>query len=420
MVRRLKSWWRRLLSAFTLIELLVVVAIIAILAALLLPALVAARERARRSVCQNNLNQLGKGFELYIGQYSDYFPGMLYWGITPRSPMPGSPPYDNSPTYWQTYADTTSQPNQRVRMFNGRYDQDNMTNQMPLHFLVGSGYIGLGNPEAPNPAPNALKVCPLNMGLLLTTGLVPDFKAFYCPSGSGERRRINYAQYQTNDTLRDWLSAAGTGGDAATSAGRTLTHGNWSRIAKIGTTGNYKAIWVAVDYAYRNTALMSQYAYLTTGLGTNMEQPVPLPWTNPRVQSEVGCPPFKTQRRLSGRALVSDDFWKAEVGRPFVATSILTPGWGLRFHKDGYNVLYGDYSVSWYGDPEQRIIYWDDNQSGATTTQLGVSWHYMGGEYNANWANPTEANRPEAVRKTPAVWHMFDMAHEMDVGATPF
>jgi prepilin-type N-terminal cleavage/methylation domain-containing protein len=61
-------------SGFTLIELLVVLAVIAILAALLLPALVRAKEQARIVVCLNNLRQLGFALKLYIGENGNRFP----------------------------------------------------------------------------------------------------------------------------------------------------------------------------------------------------------------------------------------------------------------------------------------------------------------------------------------------------------
>ena len=59
---------------FTLIELLVVIAIIAILAAMLLPALSAARERARNANCVNKLKQIALAEHMYASDNKDWRP----------------------------------------------------------------------------------------------------------------------------------------------------------------------------------------------------------------------------------------------------------------------------------------------------------------------------------------------------------
>ncbi len=74
---RSRPAWGSPANGFSLVELLVVIAIIGVLVALLLPAVQAARESARRSLCSNHLRQVGLALAAYESAVSKFPPGRV-------------------------------------------------------------------------------------------------------------------------------------------------------------------------------------------------------------------------------------------------------------------------------------------------------------------------------------------------------
>lgn len=155
-------------NGFTLIELLVVIAIIAILAAMLLPALNAAKAKAQKISCLNNLKQMGVALFIYAGDYSD-----------------------NTPTAEYTYSPT----------------DDNCFHTYDLDTSTGT---------ADNTVPFAT---PINHGLYYTTKIIPSAKSYYCPGmNTANPTQLKYAfeSYSHNNPWPSYCQATPPGFTGAT------------------------------------------------------------------------------------------------------------------------------------------------------------------------------------------------------------
>lgn len=360
-------------NAFTLIELLVVVAIIGVLAALLLPALTAARERARRIACIGNLNQMGMAMVSYMGDYGGYVPAGHGWN---GSGADGALTYD---MYTEWYRDARTGKRLAVGGSAYGYPMEGWALAQGKSFWNA---VGFGEkPYGGTFLEGDLNMAPVNLGHLLVAGHLPDARAFFCPSAP-----VESGWDSPWDNVREMMAAGGFTRD-------TLVHGDWSTMPVCPySTTNFRML--RVPYNYRNATAGYRDMPLSTVLTVY--------YTSPKRTTNVNCPYFKTDRLLGSRALVSDSFRKAR------AVPDTTPGDGREIHGSGYNVLYGDGHAAWYGDTEERIAYWpaSDDYS-INLAQSGYSGDYFG---------PTDPRTELSKTMGLRVWHLFDEAAGIDVG----
>lgn len=218
-------------KAFTLVELLVVIAIIGVLVALLLPAVQAAREAARRSSCANKLRQLAIGLHNHHDTNSKFPPGAQQQ-VFPQPNPPGNTTTFINGTTWIVF----TLPYIEQKPLYDRYRFD-----LSYNDSAGINITNVG------------------------TVVVPTL---YCPSGPDARRYLDPNSPNANTAVTThYYGIMGPG--PATGYISTETSIDNHIIAQGASNHSYRRGDAAVNAAWSGHGILSQYRETTGSISTN-------------------------------------------------------------------------------------------------------------------------------------------------------
>lgn len=282
---RRRSW-----RAFTLVELLVVIAIIGILIALLLPAVQAAREAARRSQCSNNIKQLALGMLNYEDTYKALPPGGM--GTNPAG------------CAWNTHTGTCNSAGPIYHML-PFIEQQALWDQIWSTITANGQTFPPGGPWVNSNSP-------------AYPPWLARINAIICPSDGraasnpGHADSANLANVCYAFSRGDWIGATSATGTSSTSPGAWIrgpfTFGRNVKLAEITDgTSNTIAISERAVYTGDQTNLRGGYCANVAGLHNGSPGPIQA-MAFKGSGGMLNCPTYPPSHRRIGQSWASGHF----------------------------------------------------------------------------------------------------------------
>jgi hypothetical protein len=260
------------------------------------------------------------------------------------------------------------------------------------------------------PAVGQYSFIPQGLGMLLEANSLPDGRVFLCPS-MNQLWQVTCGDWPSLKIFRPdvWQILGGSDRDHLT----TPANDPAKLVSPAGSyTYNFGAI--TSSYQYRNMPFVVHSPYLHP----NYDNLVQILGVKPVRYGENGCPMFKTQKMLAGRAIVLDTIDNINIKESYLngLPSDLggVKGGAVRFHhQDGYNVLYGDYHTAWYGDPNKTIAYiHNGGYYNSTYTYWGVVANLCSVSFSAHPSY--QSTEDTKFIQAQQVWNLFDKSAGID------
>ena len=190
------------------------------------------------------------------------------------------------------------------------------------------------------------------------------------------------------------------------------------------------------SYNYRGNPCTLGWRDIAYSDGPHLDQPSPynnesfMLLTKPMIPAQAGSAMFRTSKHLGGRAIVTDTWswdnvcstsidpnWGGTYGPDprNEGNRVAYPAYGQYAHRVGYNVLYGDWSASWYDDADEDFLwptwircpnyYWNH----LFDLDRNVIMKYVLGD----------GSRMETLPAADLQWHIFDVNHGIDTDVAP-